>query len=109
MSSQQNSQLRFWCHQCRKRINPLQDFTCPTCKGAFIEEIENDSDLFRLYSESNTQQQQQQENRQQNPNVHQFFSFSINQNFNTQPNGDFFQVFMNGRPQQQQMPFGYVQ
>lgn len=107
-SSQQNN-LRFWCHQCRKRISPLQDFTCPTCKGAFIEEIENDTELFQMYTEPQQNQQQNQQPRT-NPNVNQYFSFSFNQNFTNHPHGDFFQVFMDANPQRnQQLPFGYVE
>jgi hypothetical protein len=35
---------RFWCHTCGAEIAPRSDFTCPTCNGEFIEEIEETED-----------------------------------------------------------------
>ncbi|KAL6042204.1 E3 ubiquitin-protein ligase SIRP1 [Balamuthia mandrillaris] len=42
MSAQSNpEETRYWCHLCSAQIRPvLPAFTCPTCGGEFIEEME---------------------------------------------------------------------
>lgn len=40
--------VSFWCHQCRKRIDPSAAFACGTCGSEFIEQMDvvDGSDLM---------------------------------------------------------------
>lgn len=64
-------QPHYWCHKCQTTIQPdLPGFICPTCKGDFIEEIE-DTAASRHQQPSRTAAPQSQ------PNVGQLPPFSF--------------------------------
>jgi hypothetical protein len=64
-------QPHYWCHKCQTTIQPdLPGFICPTCKGDFIEEIE-DTAASRQQQPSRTAAPQSQ------PNVGQLPPFSF--------------------------------
>jgi hypothetical protein len=73
-----SSSAQFYCHQCNKNIIP-QNFTCPTCKGEFIEELTNETETFvqQIQPQQNQPRLQPQQNQ-----TRQQFSFNFGPTFN---------------------------
>lgn len=63
----------YWCHQCEKDIQQptLPEFLCPSCGGAFIEELPADKQPPRQSSSTFSQQRQR---LPQNPHIRAQFS-----------------------------------
>jgi len=57
------SSSRFFCHTCKKDIIPLRldELTCPTCNGEFVEEVEDDDPPQPSQAQAQAQPQQQQQ------------------------------------------------
>lgn len=89
------SQPRFWCHSCAAYIDPTNDFTCPHCNEAFIEEVDDEN------SQEAENFAQEEEEEEQEPNN--FFGLFGNPQLRaTGQRGNTFTFTLNNNPNQPQ-------